>query len=71
MSQDATTLRTTPDADVAYLGVAALTDAFRRRALSPVEVAALLIARIERLDPRVNAIVHVDPDYARAMARAA
>lgn len=59
-----------PGDDVAYLGVAELTDAFKHRALSPVEVAEALLARVERLDRRVNAIVHVDPGYTRAMARA-
>ncbi len=55
---------------VAYLGVADLTDAFRRRTRSPVEVAEALIGRIARLNPRVNALVHVDPAYTLAMARA-
>ncbi len=59
-----------PGDEVAYLGVAELTEAFRRRSLSPVEVAEALLQRIETLNPRVNAIVHVDAGYTRAMARA-
>ena len=57
--------------DVAYLGVAELTDRFRAGTLSPVEVAAALVDRIERLDPLVNAMVHVDRSYTLAMAREA
>ncbi len=58
-----------PDDEVAYLDVAQLTAAFRRRTLSPVEVADALLDRVARLDPRVNAVVHVDRGYTRAMAR--
>lgn len=54
--------------DVAYLGVAELTNHFRAGTLSPVEVAAALVDRIERLDPLVNSMVHVDRSYALAMA---
>lgn len=56
--------------DVAYLDAAGLYDAFRRRTLSPVEVASRLIDRIETLDPVVNAVVYVDRDNTLAMARA-
>ncbi len=69
MSTAASAFPANPD-DIAYLGVAELTDAFKRRALSPVAVADALIERIGCLDPRVNAIVHVDPGYTRLMARA-
>lgn len=71
MTGDAAGAPAGPDDEVAYLGVAELTQAFARRALSPVAVAERLIARIARLDPRVNAVVHVDPAYTLAMARAA
>lgn len=60
-----------PGDEVAYLGVAALTEAFRRRSLSPLEVAEAMLRRIASLNPRVNAIVHVDAGYTRAMAREA
>jgi aspartyl-tRNA(Asn)/glutamyl-tRNA(Gln) amidotransferase subunit A len=59
-----------PGDDVAWLDVASLTSAFRRRALSPVDVARALILRIEALDPPVNAIVHVDRITTLAMAEA-
>jgi len=57
--------------DVAFLDAAALAAAFRRRSLSPVEVARALISRIEALDAPVNAIVHVDPVLTLAQAEAA
>lgn len=49
-----------PGGDVAFLGVEALARAFRRGTLSPVEVARMLLDRIDALDPLVNAVVHLD-----------
>jgi len=43
----------------------------RRRALSPLELAEEHIRRIERLNPRLNALVDFDPERVRAEARAA
>src|SRR5579864_525834 len=43
----------------------------REGKLSPVELADAHLAKIERLNPRLNAFVHVDPDRARREARAA
>ncbi|HEY9215639.1 MAG TPA: amidase family protein, partial [Ancylobacter sp.] len=60
-----------PGEDVAFLGAAALGEAFRRGRLSPVEVARALVDRIEALDPAINAIVHVDRETTLAMAEAA
>lgn len=60
-----------PADDVAFLDAATLCEAFRRRSLSPVEVARALIERIEALDPPVNAVVHLDPAVTLAMAEAA
>ncbi len=42
-----------------------------RRALSPVELMESCLARIAAIDPALNAIVTMDPDAARAMAREA
>jgi len=42
-----------------------------RRALSPVELMESCLARIAAVDPALNAIVTLDPDAARAMAREA
>jgi aspartyl-tRNA(Asn)/glutamyl-tRNA(Gln) amidotransferase subunit A len=57
--------------EIARLSAAALAQAFRRRTLSPVEVTALLLDRIEALDGPVNAVVLVDRAYALVMAREA
>ena len=43
---------------------------FARRALSPVEALEAILARIARLNPRLNAIVALDEAGARAAARA-
>lgn len=60
-----------PGTDIAYLGCAALTELFRRCELSPVEVALVLLARIEVLNPIVNAVVHVRAERTLRMAEAA
>ena len=57
--------------DIAYLSAIALGDAYRRRALSPVEAAEALFARLDALQPRLNAFSIVDRDGALAAARAA
>ncbi len=41
------------------------------RRLSPVDLMEALLSRIERLDGRINAFIHLDADAARAAARAA
>jgi Asp-tRNA(Asn)/Glu-tRNA(Gln) amidotransferase A subunit family amidase len=41
----------------------------RRRALTPLELAEEHIAQIQRLNPRLNALVDFDPDRVRAQAR--
>lgn len=60
-----------PGGDVAFLGAADLAQAFRRGALSPVEVTRALLDRIEALGPLVNAVVHLDRPASLAMAAAA
>jgi aspartyl-tRNA(Asn)/glutamyl-tRNA(Gln) amidotransferase subunit A len=47
-------------ADIPYATCEALNRAFRDDKLSPIEVATVLLERIERLDPYVNAFVFVD-----------
>lgn len=41
------------------------------RRLSPVELAGAVLARMERLEPRLNAMAYIDADDALAQARAA
>jgi Asp-tRNA(Asn)/Glu-tRNA(Gln) amidotransferase A subunit family amidase len=43
----------------------------RHKNISPLELAELHLAKIERLNPKVNAFVHVDPDSVRRAARQA
>jgi aspartyl-tRNA(Asn)/glutamyl-tRNA(Gln) amidotransferase subunit A len=57
------------DAAIGFLGAAELAAAYRARRLSPVEVAKAVLARIERIDPAVNAMMRVTPDHALAAAR--
>ena len=47
-----------------------LSESFRRRTVSPVEVALAVIAHIERWEPSLCALWAFDPDGALAMARA-
>ena len=47
-----------------------LSAAYAERSLSPVEVAQAVIAQIERVEPRLNALYAYDPEAALAQARA-
>ncbi|MCE7029230.1 amidase [Jiella avicenniae] len=57
--------------DLAYRTIRDLQRAFSRRELSPVELLDDVIARYERLEPRLNMFVHVDFETARQQAKAA
>jgi aspartyl-tRNA(Asn)/glutamyl-tRNA(Gln) amidotransferase subunit A len=57
--------------DLALWSATQLLDAYRRKAASPVEATAAALARIERLDSRLNAFCVVDRDGALGAARAA
>ncbi len=59
------------DEELCCAGVAELTALFRRRALSPVELMRAVLARIERLEPRLNAFATLLAEPAMAAARAA
>jgi len=52
------------------LSAASLIDAYRRRALSPVEVAQSVLAHIERWEPQLCASYLLRPEHALAQARA-
>jgi len=57
--------------DIAYKSAQELAELFRAGQLSPVEVATALFARLDALEPRLNAFCVVDRDGALAAARAA
>ncbi len=54
-----------------WLSVAKMAEAIAARELSPVEVMQALLARVEKLDPRLNAFIRLDGDQALAAAQAA
>ena len=56
--------------DPADLSGQELLQAFRTKALSPVEALDAVLARIEACEPTLNALYAFDPDTARAAARA-
>ncbi len=60
-----------PHADLAYLDLAALAQALRRRDVSSVEVTRALYERIEALDPRLNSYIRLMRETALAEAEAA
>jgi aspartyl-tRNA(Asn)/glutamyl-tRNA(Gln) amidotransferase subunit A len=57
--------------DVCWLSALELRERYRRRELSPVEVTARVLARIERLNQTLTAYVTVTPEQALEQARAA
>jgi len=54
-----------------YSTIADLAELFRSKALSPVDVIDGCVARIERLNPRLNAFITIFADQARKAARTA
>ncbi|MEJ0018666.1 MAG: amidase family protein [Acetobacteraceae bacterium] len=56
---------------LAFTPAVQLAEMIRQKKLSPVEVMTALLARIEALNPRVNAFAHLDADAAMAGARQA
>jgi amidase len=59
------------DADLCFTPATRLAEMIRRRRLSPLELTQVLLARIRRLNPRVNAYCTVAEDHALASARRA
>jgi Asp-tRNA(Asn)/Glu-tRNA(Gln) amidotransferase A subunit family amidase len=57
--------------DVTRLSALAMAELVRRREISPIELIEAHLARIEKLNPKLNAFVHVDRERARRDARAA
>ena len=57
--------------DLHWLSVSKMAEQIAAKELSPVEVMQALLARVEKLDPRLNAFIKVDGDQALAAAQAA
>lgn len=55
--------------EIGFLSVRELHALYRARKLSPVEVAKAVLARIERVEPNVNAMMRLTPDHALEAAR--
>ncbi|MDM7946573.1 MAG: amidase [Oceanibaculum nanhaiense] len=61
---------TNDNIDICYLPATELLKHYRRKSLSPVEVTKAVLARIEAVDPHVNAFCLVDAESALTAARA-
>jgi aspartyl-tRNA(Asn)/glutamyl-tRNA(Gln) amidotransferase subunit A len=59
------------DTDLAFASIEEVGKLFRKRKLSPVELTKLLLARIEQLDPRLNAYISVTAELALGQAKKA
>jgi Asp-tRNA(Asn)/Glu-tRNA(Gln) amidotransferase A subunit family amidase len=57
--------------DLTFFSAVTMAEQIRERKLSPVELAEAHLAKIERLNPKLNAFVHVDAERVRHEARAA
>ena len=59
------------DVDLAFASIEEVGRLFRKRKLSPVELAKLMLARIEQLNPKLNAYITVTAELALAQAKRA
>ena len=57
--------------DLTLLSAVAMAELIRTKKMSPVELADVHLAKIERLNPKLNAFVHTEPDWVRRAASAA
>ncbi|MFY9911669.1 MAG: amidase [Candidatus Sulfotelmatobacter sp.] len=55
--------------DLIFLSAVAMAEQVRARKISPVELVDAHLAQIEKLNPKLNAFVEIDPDRARRSAR--
>jgi len=56
--------------DLCNMSATALTNAYERKTVSPVDVVEAVLERAEKLNPTINAIYYIDADGAREQARA-
>jgi len=61
----------TTDTDLAFASIEEIARLFRKRTLSPVELTKLILARIDQLNPKLNAYITVTSDLALAQAKKA
>ncbi len=59
------------DSDLAFASIEVIGKLFRKRKLSPVELTKLMLARIERLNPKLNAYITITTEVALAQAQKA
>ena len=59
------------DTSLTYASITEIAGLFRRRKLSPVELTELMLARIERVNPVLNAFITISADEARSQAKKA
>jgi aspartyl-tRNA(Asn)/glutamyl-tRNA(Gln) amidotransferase subunit A len=59
------------DTDLAFRSIEEIGNLFRKRKLSPVEITKLMLARIERFTPKLNAYITVTAELALAQAKKA
>jgi aspartyl-tRNA(Asn)/glutamyl-tRNA(Gln) amidotransferase subunit A len=59
------------DANLPFASIEEIARLFRKRKLSPVELTELMLDRIERLNPKLNAYITVSPELALTQAKKA
>jgi aspartyl-tRNA(Asn)/glutamyl-tRNA(Gln) amidotransferase subunit A len=59
------------DTDLAFASIEEVASLFRKRRLSPIELTKLILARIEQLNPKLNAYITVTAELALAQAKKA
>jgi aspartyl-tRNA(Asn)/glutamyl-tRNA(Gln) amidotransferase subunit A len=59
------------DADLVFASIEEIARLFRKRKLSPIELTKLMLDRIERLNPKLNAYITVTRELALAQAKKA
>jgi Asp-tRNA(Asn)/Glu-tRNA(Gln) amidotransferase A subunit family amidase len=57
--------------DLTFLPAVTMAEQVRARKISPVDLAEAHLAKIERLNPKLNAFAHVEPERVRREARSA